>query len=274
MKRIRWTFAVVSLLLFAGICLLYSATSALPIHPLHGTKMRMPGLPRGLASLIFFFQCGSCPNPIGSPPYCGVSDVPSWDTNSCQWTCVPNPNNSPILVDVSGNGFQLTSAQNGVTFDISGSGNPIQLGWTASGSDNAFLALPGADGLVHSGKELFGNFTTQPSSAHPNGFAALGVYDQPANGGNGDGIIDPRDKIFSALRLWIDSNHDGVCQPSELFTLPEKGVTSISLHYELSMKRDRYGNLFRYRSLVNPDGSQANFDVGRTTYDVFLTAAQ
>lgn len=273
MNRIRRSFAVLALILLAGICLLYSATpQALPIHGLRGANMRMPGLPGELASLNFFFQCGPCP-PVGSPPYCGESDSPEWDTSTCSWTCVPN-GNSPILIDTSGQGFQLTSAQNGVTFDISGSGNPIQLGWTAFGSDNAFLALPGADGLVHTGKELFGNFTTQPASTHPNGFAALGVYDQPAKGGNGDGIIDARDKIFSALRLWIDSNHDGICQPSELFTLPEKGVNSISLHYELSMKRDRYGNLFRYRSLVDPDGSPTNFDVGRTSYDVFLTAAK
>lgn len=176
---------------------------------------------------------------------------------------------SPILIDISGHGFQLTSAQNGVMFDISGSGNPIRMGWTTSGSDNAFLSLPGADGLVHTGKELFGNFTPQPSSAHPNGFVALGVYDQPANGGNGDGIIDARDKIFSALRLWIDSSHDGICQPEELHTLPSLGVNSINLTYRLSERTDQYGNRFRYRATVNADDPNAS-RVDRTAYDVFF----
>jgi hypothetical protein len=182
--------------------------------------------------------------------------------------------NSPVLIDVGGQGFALTNATDGVLFDIRGTGTPIQIGWTALGADDAFLALPGSDGLVHSGKELFGNFTAQPPSPHPNGFAALAMYDQPANGGNSDGIIDARDKIFSSLRLWIDANHDGVCQPSELFTLPEKGVNAISLHYELSMRRDQYGNLFRYHSLLNPGAPQAGSDVSRTSYDVFLTTAQ
>lgn len=34
----------------------------------------------------------------------------------------------PIVVDVSGKGFVPTRAQDGVKFDISGTGNPIQKG--------------------------------------------------------------------------------------------------------------------------------------------------
>jgi hypothetical protein len=174
---------------------------------------------------------------------------------------------SPIIIDVSGKGFFLTSAANGVSFDISGTGTPIQMGWTASGADNAFLALPGADGLVHDGKQLFGNYTPQPPSTTPNGFAALAVYDDPKNGGNGDGIIDSRDAVFASLRLWIDANHDGISQPQEMHTLPSLNVTSISLAYKLSEKTDQYGNAFRYRARVNGEQS---VDVGQTAYDVFF----
>lgn len=87
------------------------------------------------------------------------------------------------MSSLSGNGFHLTSAAGGVLFDISGTGHPVQMGWTAAASDNAFLALPGADGLVHNGGQLFGNFTPQPPSANPNGFAALAVYDDPKTEG-------------------------------------------------------------------------------------------
>jgi hypothetical protein len=176
---------------------------------------------------------------------------------------------SPIILDIDGKGFTLTSAQGGVLFDIAGTGTPIQIAWTAASADNAFLALPGSDGLVHTGKELFGNFTPQPLSNHPNGFAALAVYDLPANGGNGDGVIDARDKIFASLRLWIDANHDGICQPDELHTLPSMGVNSISLKYVLSQKTDQYGNVFRYRAGVNPDDPDASH-VDRKAYDVFF----
>lgn len=176
---------------------------------------------------------------------------------------------SPIVLDIDGKGFDLTSAEGGVLFDISGTGHPVQMGWTASGTDNAFLALPGADGLVHNGKELFGNFTPQPPSSTPNGFAALAVYDLVANGGNGDGVIDSRDAIFFSLRLWIDANHDGICQPEELHALASLGVTSISLHYSLSRREDQYGNVFRYKALVDP-GQPDPVHVGRTAYDVFF----
>lgn len=181
--------------------------------------------------------------------------------------CVPCT--SPIILDLDGHGFFLTNAQNGVSFDISGTGNPIQMGWTATGADNAFLALPGADGLVHNGKQLFGNFTPQPPSEHPNGFAALAVFDDPKNGGNGNGIIDPGDAVFSSLRLWIDANHDGICQPEELHTLASLGVETISLHYTVSEKVDRYGNVFHYRALVDQGDST---HVGRTAYDVFFVS--
>jgi hypothetical protein len=176
---------------------------------------------------------------------------------------------SPIILDLNGKGFVLTDAAQGVLFDIAGTGTPVQIAWTALGADNAFLALPGADGLVHDGKELFVNFTPQPKSDHPNGFAALAVYDLPANGGNGDGVIDARDKIFSSLRLWIDANHDGICQPEELHTLPSLGVVSISLNYTLSRKEDQYGNVFRYKAAVDPNDPDPTH-VGRTAYDVFF----
>jgi len=147
------------------------------------------------------------------------------------------------------------------------------MSWTAAGSDNAFLALPGADGLLHNGQQLFGNFTPQPpcpaadKTCFPNGFRALAVYDDPKNGGNGDGIIDARDAIFSSLRLWIDANHDGISQPGELYTLPALGINSISLTYKESDKTDQYGNVFRYRAQLNPDKPT---DAAKTAYDIFF----
>jgi hypothetical protein len=174
------------------------------------------------------------------------------------------------VVDIGGTGFDLTNAAGGVMFDISGTGHPIKIAWTTPGADNAFLCLPDKLGRCGTGKQLFGNFTPQPPSTTPNGFAALAVYDQPENGGNGDGIIDSSDLIFSSLRLWIDANHDGISQAEELFTLPSKGVNSVSLSYRVSWKRDQFGNLFRYRSRLNPNGFPGNPDVGPFAYDVFL----
>jgi hypothetical protein len=168
----------------------------------------------------------------------------------------------------------LTDAANGVRFDIKGDGHPIQLAWTARGSRNGWLALPGPDGRVDSGKELFGNFTPQPESFDPNGFLALAVYDQADKGGNGDGIIDWHDAVFQELRVWIDENHDGVAQPTELYRLPAVGVYSISLKYTESKFTDQAGNQFRYKGTINPNGNPNGDTIDRIIYDVFLQALQ
>jgi len=83
------------------------------------------------------------------------------------------------------------------------------------------------NGVVDSGRELFGNVTPQsppPEGIEMNGFLALAQYDTAGFGGNGDGKMSQQDAIFSRLRLWQDTNHNVVSESCELFTLPELGL--------------------------------------------------
>lgn len=46
------------------------------------------------------------------------------------------------------------------------------------------------------------------------GFDLTGAADGVKFDIAGDGVIDTKDAVFNSLRLWIDSNHDGICQPN------------------------------------------------------------
>jgi hypothetical protein len=197
-----------------------------------------------------------------APPTCGGSEGGVLDGATCQCQ------QSPVIIDVLGTGFELTDAAGGVTFDLADSGTPGKFAWTEAGSANAFLCLDrNGNGRIDNGSELFGNVTAQPASPTPNGFAALAVFDLPENGGNGDGIIDSRDAVFSKLLLWQDLNHNGISEPWELHSLPSLGVAAISLNYQVSWLRDQFGNWFHYRSLILDEVGQHD---GRWAYDVFL----
>jgi len=177
----------------------------------------------------------------------------------------------PIVIDLTGAGFALTNAQNGVKFDFFGTGRPVQMPWTATGTAVGWLALDrSGGGRIDDGADLFSNVAPQPDSPKGAqlGFRALAVYDLPANGGNGDGVIDQRDAIFPKLLVWVDRNHNGISDPGELLTMQQAGIQSISLHYDLSRWTDAYGNQFRYRGKIVFSGGGRAAD--RYVYDVML----
>jgi hypothetical protein len=202
---------------------------------------------------------GGHPIDGGSTVFTGSSLVDACDT-------------TPVIIDVAGDGYAMSSADAGVYFDMNGDGTALRISWTAAGSDDAFLVLDrNGDGRITTGDELFGNFTPQAASDHPNGFLALAELDRPENGGNGDAIVDAHDSMASSLRLWRDANHDGVSDASEMSTLAENGVTRLHINYKASQKVDEYGNRFRYRAKV--DGVRGD-DLGRWAWDVFLVTAR
>jgi hypothetical protein len=199
---------------------------------------------------------------ICKPLDCGFGGYDHPDNCTCQY--------SVLLIDLSGKGVALTDVQNGVNFDIDSTGqaNRQRVSWTQSSSSAAFLFLDRNENkMVDDGYELWGNFSPQlPSSTEANAFLGLAYYDTAEHNGNSDGVIDARDAVFSKLRLWQDSNHNGISELSELKPLAAVGIQTLSLDFRESRRRDLFGNLFRYEADVYGSNRRK---IG-TAYDVVL----
>jgi len=124
----------------------------------------------------------------------------------------------PLVFDLNNNGIELTSAQNGVRFQIDGKGVDRRTAFVSGG--DAFLALDrNGNGVIDSGRELFGD-----QQGAKNGIEELRKFDE-----NRDGIIDKRDSVFNQLLLYRENNGDGVSQPGELKSLEQHGIAAIHL---------------------------------------------
>lgn len=176
--------------------------------------------------------------------------------------CVFSPG-SPIIVDVGGDGYSLTSVAEGVRFDLDADGVQELVAWTALGSNDAFLALDrNGNGRIDNGSELFGNYTplsaTVGTALANNGFEALKALEAPSYGQSfPDEFIDSRDNMFSRLMLWRDQNRNGVSELSELVSVSSAGLVGIDTEYKNKRKTDQHGNEFRQRSEITwSDGSR------------------
>jgi hypothetical protein len=212
------------------------------------------------------------PNPC-RPTTCGSRYQFDPDTCRCvyAWEYTGEHAACPVIIDVEGNGFSMTDAEGGVFFDFDNNKLLEKLSWTAAGSDDAWLVLDrNGNFRIDGGAELFGYSTPQPAppaGEMRNGFLALAVYDLPANGGDGNGVIDKRDAVFANLLLWQDENHNAVSEPWELHTLQQLGLVSVSLDYKPSKIVDQYGNEFSIRSKITDDKHKS---MTRWAWDVML----
>lgn len=207
---------------------------------------------------------GTC-DPTGINQLSCIADGGNWDPVAC--SC----NYSPILIRLGPQpGYRLTSIQDGVRFDYQGDGVTQRTAWTAPNSDVALLALDrNRNGRIDSGAELFGNFTSLSSGIRAgNGFEALA--DLEAAAGVSDGVIDANDPLYHQLLLWVDRNHNGRSEPSELTGLASRGITVIDLAYWPIHREDRYGNLLLFEGTAIIEAG--NRTIRRDIHDVYFRA--
>jgi large repetitive protein len=163
----------------------------------------------------------------------------------------------PIILDLDKNGFALSSIDNGVTFDINADGHKDQIAWT---SDDGILAYDvDGNGVIDNGSDIFtpdfngGKFAS--------GVAALASLD-----GNGDGKIDGSDTAFDELKVWIDTNNNGISDEGELSSLSDHDVASISLTTDQTGGEEDGQTIFAEGEFTFEDGSTGNFvEVGFDT---------
>lgn len=193
------------------------------------------------------------PNNQSIASFYGANDAS--DVGECDQT------SSPLVVDLSGKGIELSPPEDGVKFDIKGDGDRQQISWLKN-PEQYFVVLDDVSNNskgtaeIRSTLELFGNRTIGPDGkVAANGFEAIGKYDN-----NGDKRIDRKDSIFASLRLWNDSNRDGIGQESELVTFDQVGLVELDLNYVHSDERDLYGNEYRQKSRAK-NASGRTFDL-------------
>src|SRR5882672_496697 len=225
----------------------------------HGHCITHSGVDVNYTEANTFYDIIDC-----APPKCS-------GCGSCEG-CRPAGCQSPIVIDLLNEGMHFTSLSKGVKFDFNADGKPLFMSWTDPKYHNAWLALDrDKNGTIDNAQELFGYPTEPqlPSRGQRNGWLALAVYDQPSSGGNADGVIDVNDAIYSSLLLWIDDNHDGISQPSELHHLAEIGVQKIPLKYGQDSYTDQYGNTFSFETFVAMPRRER-----RQAWDVVLDASE
>ncbi|HEX2060125.1 MAG TPA: hypothetical protein VHK90_05250 [Thermoanaerobaculia bacterium] len=156
---------------------------------------------------------------------------------------------SPLVLDLNGDGVHTTDVMDPVSFDLTGDGVPEQLAWTNPWTEEGFLWVDlDENGRVDNGRELFGIGTLLPNGERArDGFEALSVYDEPEARGNRDGQITVADGIWGRLRIWVDRNHDGMSQAHEIAPIHQHGVVAISLSYVIDPRPDENGNIHRLR---------------------------
>ncbi len=161
-----------------------------------------------------------------------------WDGQTC--TCMF----SPLMLVLEGSYLGLSSASQGVLFDLS-PGPPLErVAWPTQPNIVPFVVDDrNGNGTIDDGGELIGSASPQGNGSERNGFNALALYDTDA-----DGVVSRNDVRFNDSKLWFDLNRDGVTQRRELVTLSDAGVVGLSLRYQTLDRRDEWGNVIAYRS--------------------------
>lgn len=126
----------------------------------------------------------------------------------------------PIILDLTGDGLQITPVGQSDIVTRDANGNILRTSWV--GPTNGILAFDrNGDGKI--------NNTADISFVQDKHGATTDLEGLAGRDSNADGVLDASDEFFSKLVVWVDANQDGRAKKSEVKTLAELGIVSISL---------------------------------------------
>jgi hypothetical protein len=190
----------------------------------------------------------------------GLGDIPGIGNDANRFGDAENTK-SPLILDLNGDGVKTLNKTAGKHFDHAGDGFAERTGWVDK-DDGLLVRDLNGDGKITSGRELFGNHTLLKNGINAgkqaaNGFEALKDLDS-----NADGLVDDKDAGFASLRVWKDTNGNGLTDTGELLSLAQAGVKSLKVAYTdagSSAEADAQGNQHQQLgAFTQTDGSTQN----------------
>lgn len=160
-----------------------------------------------------------------------------------------------FVLDLAGDGVKLTSVSDGVVFDVDGSGTPVKTAWTAPNADDAFLIVKPLQSDAVRGDQLLGTGLSLPDGkrlVNPDralmavqGFDLGPDFRTLDTSENRKRIVTlgPEDEIYNTARLWVDRNHNGRAEATELQTLAAAGVLRLNSAFRIRRTTDEFGSV-------------------------------
>lgn len=149
----------------------------------------------------------------------------------------------PLLLDLTGDGVQMTSIVEGTVFDIDNSGFLKRTGWMGAGT--GILVVDDGSGVISHGGQLVSEYLGGRSGENglpgearfKDAFEALASLDS-----NGDGKVTSTDAQWQYLRVWSDANRDGKNDPTELRGMDELAIEHFDVAATIGEQAHPSGN--------------------------------